>query len=358
MFGLPSSVKNSISKGYNSAKAQIQNSAVATQARGILNEMSGAKGGGLKGAVNAANNVMAMASMMKGGSNGSSDSTYVDIEGPIGNFAAQAEQFATLADETQKPYYKLYIISERKDAGEEPLMLTAYMPESVAFDYSSSYRAPFDRSVFGDDKLFSTGARTFGYTGVLQSMTYKVWESSNGVQMSIPLYFFADDLFEAGMETPDVRIPVLQLMKLVAPQKIQGTLFLKPPGPTAMIDLDAGGEGVRRAANQISSDMGSAYSESEGVVDMFKRMASAIASTPAAIHEGMSEFVKLDSNLTFQFGSLFSLDNVIVENVSPQFDIVPNIDATPSRVMVNVTISTVMTPTLQDFIRYFGFVEE
>lgn len=262
----------------------------------------------------------------------------------IPTFEQQSQNF----EMTSRPEYKIHFMSEFLGIDDSPIRVSAYLPESITVDVSSSYRAPFDESIFGSN-LTGNLAKTFGNTGIVQEMTFKVWENSNGLTFNIPIQFIADDEYE-GQGITDINIPILNLKKLCAPSKIPGSTFLRPPGPS--IKFKSGTDRIgREIPNELSTDQGSQDTNSliSSVTSVFSYL------NPGRLVDMVTENLTFDKRTSVYIGDFLTLDNVVIESVSNTYDMVLGPNRKPLRASVNVTFSTAFTPTIQDLNAFYNY---
>lgn len=274
------------------------------------------------------------------------------------------QSFAKLRDSKQlgaglRPEYKMHVISQVKDSDGTPIRVSAYLPETISVDYNSDYTTPFNQSVLGDN-LFGNVLKAFGNSGIVQEMTYMVWNSSRGLTFQIPLVFIADDEFnEDGAENSDIMTPILKLTRLCAPSKVKDSKFLKPPGSNLKFTGASFSDSFANSFNEATTDKGvendGNYSRyfipGAGISSLISDYGSSAAS---ALAESISGQVALENVTSVYLGNFMALDSVECEAVSQQYDMVLGVDGKPIRATVNFTFTTSMVPTIEDLYRFFG----
>lgn len=262
----------------------------------------------------------------------------------IKSFSQQSRNFEI----TSRPEYKIHFMSEFLGIDGTPIRVSAYLPETISSDISSSYRAPFDESIFGGN-LTGNIAKALGNTGIVQEMTFKIWENSNGLTFNIPIQFVADDEYE-GQQLTDINIPILNLKKLCVPSKVPGSTFLRPPGPS--IKFKSGTDRIgREIPNELSTDQGSQDTDS-----IVRTLTSAFSYlSPGRLVDSVANNLTFDKRTSVYIGEFLTLDNVVIESVSETYDMVLGPDRKPLRASVNVTFSTAFTPTIQDINSYYNY---
>lgn len=257
-----------------------------------------------------------------------------------------------------RPEYKIHFFSEFLGIDEAPIRVSAYLPENITLSNSSRYNAPFSESVFGSD-LTGNVLRSFGNTGIIQEMTFKVWESSDALHFSIPVQFVADDEYENNRGSmKDIRVPILNLMKLNSPSKVPGSTFLKPPGPSLRYKKSTDRIG-RELPNEQLSDQGRPITDTETIDSGLERQRSAFSfiTNPGSIVDTIKDNLEFDKRTSVYIGDWLTLDNIIIENVSQVYDMVLGPDRRPLRASVTIDFSTAFTPTIQDLNAYFNYSE-
>lgn len=268
---------------------------------------------------------------------------------------------------SNRPEYKIHVISQVKDQNGKPIRVSAFLPENISVDYSSDYKAPFDQSVFGDN-LVGNLARAFGNSGIVQEMTFKVWENSRGLSFDIPLVFVADDEYSANSEeNSDIILQILKLNRLCAPYRVKGSKFLQPPGPNLKFSGSSFSDAFSQSYeqnlnNEITTDEGlTAYDIGKfaanpllGVLNEGFGLDKRVNAASSALASSLSELIKLENVTSVYIGDFLFLDSVNVESVSQQYDMILGVDHRPMRCMVNFRFTTSMVPTIEDLYRYFG----
>jgi hypothetical protein len=258
------------------------------------------------------------------------------------------------------PEYKVHVISQVKDSDGKPIRVSAYLPETISVDYSSDYRTPFNQSVLGDN-LFGNVLRAFGNSGIVQEMTYMVWDTSRGLTFDLPLVFVADDEFEEdSAENSDIMTPILKLNRLCAPSKVKDSKFLKPPGSSLKFTGASFSDSFAQTFNEATTDKGVDNDESTdyskyfvpgfGVASLISDYGSAATD---ALATSISGQVALENVTSVYLGNFIYLDSVECEAVSQQYDVVLGPDGKPMRATVNFRFTTSMVPTIEDLYRYF-----
>lgn len=274
--------------------------------------------------------------------------------------------------------YRLWVVNNYAISG-SPTVVKAWIPEQISLDVSATYSALFGGGFFSDDNLFNLGARTTGFTGLTQEMSYKIWTSSQGITMTIPVIFTMDDTqlesegsLQAGSRGTgfsdyDIIGSILELQKLCLPSKVPESWFLEPPGSVirgqglisavgntiANATTALAGAVANAALNPIDTlgNAGIAYKDVvTGQGDQKKDMGVQTVQGPK-ISSGPSEFQAkklVESYTSVYIGDFLYFDMVVMENVGAAYDMQLNERGKPIRATVNITFSTLFDATIQD----------
>lgn len=282
------------------------------------------------------------------------------------NYAAAA---AAIFGEDKHPYHKIYIVNNFQ--GQDPMVVRAWLPEQVALDVSAQFSPLFSGGIFSGSSLVDQGARAFGFSGLTREMSFKVWQSSQGISMVLPLVFALDDhLDEIDNGNPDILTPIIELQKLCLPSLVPGTVgFLQPPGTVVKVKKDAL-ETLGQAAGEVLSTVSTAVMNPvDTVVDLSEAAADAMfgdnesQESTNTFYEKTSETLvgvakivasALESIFEFQswtsiyVGNFLYFDKVVVEQVGTTYDMQMDKYGKPIRATVNVQFSTLFDTTVQD----------
>lgn len=252
----------------------------------------------------------------------------------------------------KRPEYKIHVISQVRDADNQPIRVSAYLPENISLDFGSTYTTPFNQSVLGDN-LFGNVARAFGNSGIVQEMTFKVWESSNGLTFDIPLVFVADDEYNGdSAENSDIMIPILKLSRLCATSKVPGSTFLKPPGANLRFTNNSFSEDFSRQFNEITTNNG--IDGETGTINLWDNVSLYAGATKDAFDAAIAGQVAQENVTSVYLGNFLFLDSVQCEAISQNYTMKLGVDGKPMECAVSFRFSTTMIPTIEDLYRYFG----
>lgn len=262
----------------------------------------------------------------------------------------------TFKDATsQNPLFRIYIINTFQNST-VPVVVKAWIPEQVSVDVSATYSALFGQGLFQGDDWASQGLKTFGFSGLTRVQSFKIWNSSQGITMTLPLVFTMDDTAVeadiAGREPSkdrsnfDITAAILELQKLCLPSQIKGQLFLEPPGSTLQVSQEI-------ALNRFVTDIVSAAKNVLGITDDTKKdqgpQAPPGSTTPESSYTtGNDDWIQLRSWTSVYIGNFLYFDKVVMENVGAAYDMQLDENGKPMRATVNVTFSTLFDTTIQD----------
>ena len=256
---------------------------------------------------------------------------------------------------TDKYIYKCNIVQATSDPNNPLVAITAFLPEQISLDLSATYTPAFGHGVFDATDVTGKSARLMGYSGITQEMSVKIWESTDGISLSLPLIFVAGELIDRQGYS-SVIDPIMDLTKLIAPRKIQGDVFLTPPGPKLTADpakLAAAATGV--AASGIGA-------LKDGVVGAFdtlttgKNSFSISDATKANWNQTGKDFqniINFNNQISIYIGNFLYFDNVVINGVSQNYEMIPDANGKPMKAMVNLSFTTMFCPTVEDIQKIF-----
>lgn len=278
-----------------------------------------------------------------------------------------------------KVQYQLQIVSASTSPDKPVISVAAFLPENISLDVSANYTPLMGEGLIGGGNMAEKALKLGGVSGVTQEMSLKLWESTDGVVIQLPLIFVAGETI-GGRVTTSVMDSILDLMSLVAPYKDRA--FLTPPGPTLTTDwnrirnvaaatanvastvainaatgvLDAATGGTATAAvNQVAQ----AASGDSSLQVFDTNQVDAVKKSLDAAGEAFQDLIVFDKKIAVYLGDFMYFDNVVIKSVSPVFDTImgppmpPTNKSEPLRAAVTVTFETMFTPTIQDLKRMF-----
>lgn len=218
------------------------------------------------------------------------------------------------------------------------ISVQAPMPESFMYDASSSYEAPYAKGLTGDG-LITNMLAAAGYRATMQVLTANLWTGSQESQLSLTLQFQTET-----DPLQDVRIPILNLLKLSTPGSDPQTGVLTSPGPSldlsaqnvAQVSQDAfsnlgGAVGSLLGGNNVLSNLATGAgaflgAKSASLVNMFtdsvnaqSKVTAPSTTTPSDMTRGSYWKSKLKNNITIKVGSYMYFDSVVITNVQQTF---------------------------------------
>lgn len=217
----------------------------------------------------------------------------------------------------------------------ESIAVTAYLPERVNMSVTSEYGTPF-MNLAPANLMGEVGggalAGIMGTTGMIQAMSIKVWQSSQGLTLQVPLVFMSDT------DPKENLINIMNLYKLSVPSSPGGPFgLLRAPGPNY-----AGLDKLKKIGASLGRELGDLVTGQEqnnftqDVVNVLK--------------EG------IQNQISVTIGTYLKFDSVVVDNVDVDFESIisaPQYGGRPWKAEVNVQFSTLMTPSLEDMYNIF-----
>lgn len=224
-----------------------------------------------------------------------------------------------------------YLVKVMQTQTANPITVVAPMPESFMYDASSTYDAPYAKGLTGDGMVTNVLA-AIGYRATMQALTANLWTGSQESQLSLKLEFQTET-----DPVQDVRIPILNLLKLATPGVAASTGILTAPGPS----FDLSGQNVMSVFSGLGSGgiqsatavLGGSGTTLGGLVSKLGTMlnlgtsstngnntSTAAATTNAAsMTSGAYWKSKLKNNITIKIGNYCYFDSVVITQVQQTF---------------------------------------
>ncbi len=141
-----------------------------------------------------------------------------------------------------------YIVTIQQNSN-PAIVIEAPMPDSFAFDVGASYEQMLPQGMTNNSVL-NTAAALTGTRLAVQALTAQLWGGSTDSELSMELVFHTEtDPYY------DVRMPIVNLLKLTMPTVDTKSGFLGSPGP--QIDFSKAGTIFSDAASTVGNDVGS-----------------------------------------------------------------------------------------------------
>lgn len=238
------------------------------------------------------------------------------------------------------PAYEVLIQSVNTRDPKNAVIVRAPMPREFMFDTSSAYEAPFTRGLTGNSMIDSVVKLAGNFRLVNQVASMQVWQGSQETELGMELEFHAiQDPFQ------EVRKPVVDLMKLVTPSTVGGTMWgaLRSPGPKLdSLFKEAAAAGLDVMSEATGFDIGSLFGmprESGDIPEAAKvRTSNAsdptqtftqASDTPAQAQEaqntstfGTRESVlqKIDDQISIRVGNIAFFDSCVITHVQKTYE--------------------------------------
>jgi hypothetical protein len=244
----------------------------------------------------------------------------------------------------------------------EATSVVAYLPENIQIDTTADYDTPYAEGFIDNGKI-SALLQAFQIAPTVQAMSTKFWKGSSPLTLSLPLVFAAES------SNQDVLAPVMKLKGLCMPRLMDAsgnTGILEAPGPRMSINTEEATkllQGIKNAGSTVAA-VGMSF-VSDGTTDKAKQTATEVGDSKIAAAQqklanagsevavAANRLVTVEGKISVAIGRFFYLDDVVIENVSEQYDMVLDPSGVPIRVTVNVTLSTRMNPIFDDLPRMY-----
>lgn len=253
--------------------------------------------------------------------------------------------------------YKAFIVASQDDV---PVLIEAWLPETVGNDVNATYEAPFAQGVSNAlGAPVGDMARFVGMSLTTQALTAKVWQGGGFIEFSLPFIFQAET-----SPAKDVMLPIKKLMKLTMPKDRTGGGLLEAPGPRIDLDelLKRGGETINKASSALSSGL----TNPSKLIDSAKAIVSNPVDALKSARDGFKDISKplstalvnsVKNNISLYIGQFQYFPCVVITDVSPTYDVIIGPDFNPIRATVNVQFSTYYVPTDRDIDAMFPSVK-
>ncbi len=316
---------------------------------------------------------------------GPSTRSYTPISAPAGTAeAAQqgavAKSEATFRESLQHKY-QIHIASITSNVENPVISVTGFLPEDISIDISAEYTPAFGEGLFDPSAgLVQKAVRLAGFSGISQEMSVKIWESTQGINISIPITFVAGEII-GGKPVNNIMDPIMDLMSLCTPSKTKGDWFLTPPGPTVVADFAMIGRVLKDSAALSASFASEVVEEipvvgsvvtalkaaATGAVDVVNKTTGVDLSTYNL--EGVtkqvddlkkswagldfSQVLRFNSKISVFIGDFLHFDNVVVNSVSQNYQMILDEVGNPMQATVTFNFTTMLSPTIQDLRKIF-----
>lgn len=216
----------------------------------------------------------------------------------------------------------------------ELVSVLAYLPERVNVSIGSEYQTPFaNLTPAGLGEGLGAGVLTgvFGIAGLNQAMTMRVWQSSTGMTVSLPLVFVSDTDPRENFQN------IMNLYKLNVPQAPNGKLGqLLPPGP----NFD-GWEKLKKISGAAGREVASLVTGGDN--NFTKEIGDILG-------EG------LKGEISVAIGQYLFFDSVTFDSVDVDFESIlagGEFGGRPWKAEVTVQFTTLFNPSLEDLYKMF-----
>lgn len=277
--------------------------------------------------------------------------------------------------------HKIFIVNNFRES--DPVWVSAWLPEQVSLDISATYQRAFGEGLLSGGGFVNNSIKAFGFSGVSREMSFKVWESTQGITMQIPIIFALDDTRPPGDSDRDIHAAILKLQKLVAPSQTSAAngkknLFLSPPGATYRFkksDAESTstatqtGDSANNALVTPQNNVDTAQTENtdsdnaftnlyqgliNGVTGAAESIANgtAIADTLTRVAQKLQSIIDNELELltwtSVYIGNFLYFKEVVIDSVSTAYDMRLDANGRPIRATVNVQFTTLFDVTVQD----------
>ena len=220
--------------------------------------------------------------------------------------------------------------------------VTAYIPENVYLDITSTYGTPLlDAGLGGGELHEQLQALGNSVTVADQLQTVHVYQGSSPISYSLPLYFLAQT---STLE--DVVYPIIDLFSMCMPEQDSNGVHVSP-GPTFATDI----ENVISALN-IEEDSAIELDELENAADRLED--AALRGGFGLTNESNRIAGNIRNGISVALGAFFYMPLMIIENVNADFDsLFDKKDKAPITAKATIQLKTWVNPTARDIKTFF-----
>lgn len=283
--------------------------------------------------------------------------------------------------------YQIFFHSTTSNVENPVVTVVGFLPEEISVDIQANYTAAFGEGLLDPSAgIVQKGLRLAGISGISQEMSVKIWESTEGINLSIPITFVAGEIV-GGRQITNVIDPIMDLMSLCTPSKNKGDIFLTPPGPHLATDFNAAKqvvrdigafgaslvvEGVSTAAS-VAGDIGEGLPVVGPMITAGKALFGGATPEVTVVSEtvgvdlstetvtknlndlgtSISNLINFDSTIIVSVGDFLYFDNVVINSVSQNYSMILDEIGNPMQATVNVSFTTMLSPTIQDLRKIF-----
>lgn len=255
------------------------------------------------------------------------------------------------------PDYAVTIHQEGYD-GKPETTVTLHLPEELSLSASSEWDTPFSDGIIPERRL-QLLAQLAGFSPTVQAMTAHFWKGSSPIEITLPVVVVA---YNSSREITD---KVLKLKSLVMPTKEPNTGWLQAPGPRLELNTEAAsrmwssmkdtgaaavrlpGEMVTGGSNgEVTANNTTASNTDKGFLDSLKKPMQGVVSAAA-------DLINVKGKILIQVGNFLRFPDMIIKDVSDQYNVIMGVDGKPQRVSLTIQAVTRVTPVYEDLERIY-----
>lgn len=222
--------------------------------------------------------------------------------------------------------------------GGKGLTISAYLPENINLSVNAAYGTPFEAlqpaKLIGETlggEMGQAVASISGASMMIQAATIQVWQSSSGIEMSIPLIITDDK------DPRNITRTIMKLYQLMSPSAENLFSLMTPPGPT-FESLDK----LKQIATSLGREVG------DLVTGQDKN--SFVEDVKNVLKQGLKNQIRV------RIGNYLEFPSVIIKGVDTNFTNYlsgAEFDNRPWRADVTVNFATLWNPSIQDMVKIF-----
>lgn len=217
------------------------------------------------------------------------------------------------------------------------ITVQAPVPDSFGMDVASSFETALPQALTKNQPL-ALGAAIFGTRFAVQALTAQLWQGNSETQLSIELEFHTET-----DPVTDVRNPIVNLNRLVAPDANSVSGLLMQPGPSIDFSLQSIGGIAGNAATSVGNTAASISNTIFGTSFGTQPKPGALNNTNVSTSDGANSTVaapattnpqlgtaqywksRVKNQISIQIGNYLLFDSVVITNA--QQTMASNFDA-------------------------------
>lgn len=191
----------------------------------------------------------------------------------------------------------------------------AHIPDSFMYDVASQFEAPFAQGISGNSMIDTIVRLTTQTKWAAQAFTVQLWQGTADTELGLDIEFQAE-----ADPINEVRVPILQLLKMVQPSLKRGNL-ITAPGPkvsSAVLDhlKEIGGDLRDFASSMLPAGITDTSQNTPDGANALRpdRQRNAFGAADSLVNQ------YLEDTISIQIGNLAFFKSVVITNVQKTYE--------------------------------------